>query len=289
MTAAGTDRILVVNADDYGLTPGVCRGIIDAHRDGIVTSTSVLTPAPAFGAHARTLRESGLAAGLHLCAVGEDPPLLSAREVPTLVDRNGRFALTWKQFVRRAVRGQIDAADLAREFEAQHAAVVESGIRPTHVDSHQNLHLWPSVSAVVIDLAVRHQIPVLRVTRTQALSPLSTGVRFLGARAARRARRAGLVVPDAAVGLDTAGAVDEVTLRAMIERLGKSRGHADLTVHPGEDPDPDRDRYAWGYSWPGELQALTSRGLREHVKSNGLSLGSFADLANIVGSPLNGQ
>lgn len=74
-----------MNADDYGLTPGVCEGILRAHREGIVTSTSVLTPAPAFEAHVGALRDSGLAAGLHLAVVGEDPPLLSASEIPSLV------------------------------------------------------------------------------------------------------------------------------------------------------------------------------------------------------------
>lgn len=274
-----TLRILVVNADDFGLTPGVCRGILEAHRDGIVTSTSALTPAPAFDRHAPALRDSGLAAGLHLCAVGEDPPLLSAREVPTLVDQQGRFPLTWKQFLRRAIRRQVDPADLAREFEAQHAALTGAGIHPTHVDSHQNLHLWPAVGAAAITLAARHRIPVLRVTRTHERSPVSSGVKVLGARVTRRARRTGLVVPDAAIGLDTAGAVDAATLRSMIERLGRSGGHADLTVHPGADPDPDRDRYDWGYSWSGELRAVRSPDMDEHIRRNGLSLGTFADLA----------
>lgn len=120
-----------MNADDYGLTPGVCEGILRAHREGIVTSTSVLTPAPAFEAHVGALRDSGLAAGLHLAVVGEDPPLLSASEIPSLVDRRGRFPLSWRQFMAAAARGAIDPADLDREFSAQHERLTGAGIRPS--------------------------------------------------------------------------------------------------------------------------------------------------------------
>lgn len=281
-------RILVVNADDFGLTPGVCDGILRAHRVGIVTSTSALTPAPAFAAKSAALRDSGLHTGLHLCAVGEDPPLLSATEVPTLVDGRGRFPISWRHFLRRAAAGRIDPADLAREFEAQHQALRAAGISPTHVDSHQNLHLWPSVTAVAVDLAVRHGIPVMRVTRTQRAGPVPLGVRVLAARAARAARRAGLAVPDAAAGLDTAGAVDEDVLRATISRLARGAGHADLTVHPGEERDPDRDRYRWGYSWPAELRSVCAPGMADHVTRSGFRLGSFRDIVSPAPLPGGG-
>ena len=78
-------RLLVVNADDMGLTPGVCRAVRRAHADGIVTSTSVLAVGTAFDEAATAVREAGdLGLGAHLAIVGEDRPLLSAREVPTL-------------------------------------------------------------------------------------------------------------------------------------------------------------------------------------------------------------
>lgn len=271
-------RVLVVNADDFGLTPGVCDGILTAHRHGILTSTSVLTPAPAFARHAAALRDSGLAAGLHLCAVGEDPPLLGPAEIPTLVDRHGRFPMSWRHFLVRAAGGRIDADDLRREFEAQHEALRTEGITPTHVDSHQNLHLWPAVGSVAVDLAVRHRIPVLRVTGTDRRGPLSLGVRLLGRRLVRRARRRDLLVPDVATGLDNAGGVDENRLRDMISWVGRADGHGDITVHPGSEHDPDRERYRWGYTWPEELRALCAPGMREHVSHSGLELGSFVDL-----------
>lgn len=281
MTAS---RILVVNADDFGLTSGICEGILRAHDRGVVTSTSVLTVGPAFASRAAALRDAGVPAGLHLCAVGEDPPLLTSGEIPTLVDDRGRFPLSWRQFVARAATRRVDPADLEREFDAQREALGQAGIVPTHVDTHQNLHLWPAVGDVVVRMAVAHRIPVLRVTRTRRWGPVSAGVRLLSSRVARRARSAGLTVPDQADGLDTAGAVDAERLRSMIDRFAAGEGHADVTVHPGADPDPDRVRYRWGYSWPRELEAVCDRGVAQHITATGFTLGSFRDLAEAAQS-----
>lgn len=278
-TPPARDRVLVVNADDFGLTPGVCEGILRAHRDGIVTSTSALAVAPAFGRYAGALRDAGTPTGVHLAVVGEDPPLLGPREVPTLFDRRGTIAADWRSFVRRAARGAIDPADLERELSAQIEAVTAAGLRPVHLDSHQHLHLWPSFGSVLVRLAQRHGIPAVRLTGSTRFDPVSLGVRFLRRRAAARARRAGLVVPDHSAGLDGAGHLDEATLRGVIERLGRAGGHADLTTHPGEDPDPERARYRWGYAWSTELEALCAEGMREHVARCGFRLGSYRDLA----------
>ena len=112
-------RLLVVNADDMGLTAGVCRAVRRGHADGVVTSTSVLAVGTAFDEAAATVREAGdLALGAHLAIVGEDRPLLSAAEIPTLVDREGRFPLSYRTVVARGAAGRLDPADVAREFGA---------------------------------------------------------------------------------------------------------------------------------------------------------------------------
>ena len=98
-------RLLIVNADDYGLTAGVCRAIVRAHQDGIVTSTSALALGPAFAAHSALLDDAPeLGVGVHLAVVGEDPPLLPASDIPSLVDRQGRLSLSWKRILAPRVR-----------------------------------------------------------------------------------------------------------------------------------------------------------------------------------------
>jgi predicted glycoside hydrolase/deacetylase ChbG (UPF0249 family) len=191
------ERSLIVSADDFGLTPGICAGVLRAHVEGVVTSTSVLALGPAFEAWAPRLRDSGLDAGAHLAVVGIDPPLLSASEIPTLVDRRGRFPTSWHSFLRRAATGRIDLDDLRREFRAQFDAITSAGIRVTHVDCHQNLQLWPLVGRATFEVARRADVHAVRLVESRRWSPRALGVRALAPSFVRRAAAAGFVHPGA--------------------------------------------------------------------------------------------
>ena len=280
--AAASTRVLIINADDFGLTDGVCRAIVHAHRAGIVTSTSVLAVGPAFARNASMLDDAPeLGVGVHLAAVGEDPPLLSSREIPTLVDARGRLPLSWRQFLPRMALRRIDLADLEREFTAQIEAVRSAvgGARITHLDTHQHLHLWPRIDALVCRLAQGFEVPGVRVTRSVGGSLKGRAVNLLGTRLDRRARALGLVVPDVFAGFDEAGGVAVDTLVAVIDQLGSSGATtAEIGVHPGEHGDADLGRYEWGYRWGDELDALTAPRAREAVQRAGFTLGSFATL-----------
>lgn len=281
-SATEPERLLIVNADDFGLTDGVCRAIVRAHRDGIVTSTSVLAVGPAFARNASMLDDvPELGVGVHLAAVGEDPPVLSAREVPTLVDRHGRFPLSWRQFFPRMALRRIDLDDLEREFTAQGDAVraAVGAERVTHLDTHQHVHLWPRIDALVCRLAKAWGVPGMRITRSVGNGVKGRAVNLLGARLDRRARAAGLAVPETFAGFDEAGGVTESTLVGVIDQLASSGAStAEIGVHPGEHGDADLARYEWGYRWGDELDALTSASVREAVDRAGFRLGSFAAL-----------
>ena len=280
-------KLLIVNADDYGLTEGISRGILHAHREGIVTSTSAIALGPAYPKVARWLADEGdLGVGVHLAAVGEDPPLLSAGEIPSLVSRRGHLCATYNEFVGRALLGRVNPAELCLEFTAQLQSVQELGIPITHLDAHQHLQLWPSVCSVVIDLATRFGIPAVRVPRFRARNPTAIGVTLLGARLARKAKGAGLRFPLDAVGIECAGHLDERLLPSVLDRLAR-HGHAavELTVHPGEGDDVDRGRYQWGYRWEAELAALVGPVARSAVATAGFSLATYADLPPAVASP----
>ena len=274
-----TARLLIVNADDYGLTEGVSAGILRAHRHGIVTSTSVLAVAPGFARTGKWLADEGdLGVGVHLAVVGEDPPLLSASEVPTLVDRRGRLPSSWRVFLARATAGRIDPADLAREFRAQLDAVRQLGVTVGHLDTHQHLHLWPLVREVVLDLAVDAGVASVRVPRSTSAFP-GAGVNFLAGELARRAAARGLTFPAQAAGVDEAGAMTAQRIEAALARLSASGAAAvELSAHPGEDDDPDRTRYEWDYRWGDELAALTSESVKDAVGRHGFVLATYADL-----------
>jgi predicted glycoside hydrolase/deacetylase ChbG (UPF0249 family) len=277
---AEAGRLLIVNADDYGLTPAVSRAILRSHRDGIVTSTSVLALAPGFEPSVATLRDTGgIGVGAHLAAVGEDPPLLTAREVPSLVDGRGRLASSWRMFLPRMAAGRIDPDDLRREFTAQIDRITGAGLKPGHVDTHQHLHLWPAVGEVVLDVAEAAGITAMRIIRSAARSPVGVTVRRLGRRLEGRAAARGVRFPATASGLDEAGTLDRPRLERAIDRLAAAgAASAELATHPGEGGDPDLRRYDWGYVWAEELAGLTDPAVRRRVEAAGFRLGTYADL-----------
>ncbi|MCW2508540.1 MAG: putative glycoside hydrolase or deacetylase ChbG, family [Modestobacter sp.] len=274
-------RLLVVNADDMGLTPGVCRAVHRGHTDGVVTSTSVLAVGTAFDEAAARLRDlPGLAVGAHLAIVGEDPPLLSAGEIPTLVDRDGRFPLSYRTVVARGVAGRIDPDDVRREFAAQLERVAGIGVRITHLDTHQHTHLWPAVAGVVVELARNAGVPSVRLPTSRRRGPLGLGVRLLSGRLRARLQRAGLRTTEDYAGLDEAGALDRARFAGTLGRLARSgAASAEVNTHPGEAGEAALSRFQWGYRWADELAMLTAPATRELVGRLGYRLGSFADLA----------
>ncbi|MCX7619513.1 MAG: ChbG/HpnK family deacetylase [Acidimicrobiales bacterium] len=276
-------KLLIVNADDYGLTVGVSRAILHAHRAGVVTSTSVLTLAPGFEKTAHWLHDAPeLGVGAHLAAVGEDPPLLSAREVPTLVDKKGKLWLSWRQFLPRAAAGRIDPDDLRREFAAQLQKLDDAGLRIDHLDTHQNLHLWPMVRDVVFELGEQRGIRAVRVTRSAARTGVGLVVSRLARDLERHANRRGWVYPEASTGLDEAGNLELAAMLAAIGRLAATGARsAELATHPGEHGDPDLVRYEWEYRWAYELDALCRASVRHAIEDLGFELATFADLAEV--------
>lgn len=273
-----TTRRLVVTADDYGLTEGISRGIVKAHTEGIVTSTSVLVLGRAFREASRWLADVGtLDAGIHLAAVGEDPPLLSAREIPSLVDRRGRLRPSWRSFLSAACRGGVDVDDLEREFSAQIEALRATGVVISHVDTHQHLHLWPSVREVVVGLATVYGIGAIRVPRSA--DPLKgVGINRLADHLQARASVAGLSSPDWAAGLDEAGRMHGQRFVQVLERASAA-GHqsAEIGCHPGHAADA-RAHYRWGYDWDLELEWLTSTAARTAVERTGFVLAGYSSL-----------
>ncbi len=277
--SGATSPLLIVNGDDYGLTPGVCEGILRAHERGILTSTSALAIAPAFRSWAPALRDSGMGVGVHLALVGEDPPLLPASEVPTLVDRRGRLPASWRRFLPRAAAGLVDSDDVRRELAAQVEAVRSEGFAITHLDSHQHLHLWPSVARVVLDLCDTFGIPSIRVPRSHGPQPKRWAFGALANRLENAARRRRLRFPGRFLGHDHAGHVDTATLHALVESASDGTATStEIGLHPGAADDPDRDRYRWGYRWADEVEALCAPSTRRLVEARGLRLGTFADL-----------
>src|ERR1700730_2856202 len=151
---------LIVNADDFGLTEGVNRSIIVAHRDGILTSTSLLANGSAFQQAVSSSRKLvQLSVGVHL-NLSQGNPVSPANRIPSLVNEEGRLHLSPLHLWIRILRRQLNLEDIHTECQAQILKVLDGGIAPTHLDGHLHVHLLPQLSPILIRLArefgIRH-------------------------------------------------------------------------------------------------------------------------------------
>jgi predicted glycoside hydrolase/deacetylase ChbG (UPF0249 family) len=249
-------RRLIVNADDFGLTAGVSRGILEGHRRGIVTSTTALANLPAQpDQDAEATGLPGLGIGLHVNLTW-GPPISPAGGVPTLVDGEGRFVRD-----TQAVEARARADEVRRETEAQIEAFTRRfGRPPTHLDSHHHVHRLRGVGEAVLAVALAAGLPI----RSQDAG-FREGLRRRGARTA-----------DHFVGGD--GAEPYWTPGRLLDVLaGLPVGTTELMCHPGYfDEALAYSRY--GRQRETELAALCDAEARATVERLGIRLCHFGSL-----------
>ena len=289
-------RRLIINADDFGLTSGVNRGIAEASSRGVVTSATIMANAQAFAeAAARAGASTTLRAGCHVVLIDGEPV---ARDLPSLTETSvthgtPRFRSSLKDFAQAAVRRQIAAEEIQREAEAQIRKIQGSGITLTHVDSHKHTHMFPSVLRPVLRAAracgiraVRNPFEPLRswprglVMSTPGMWLRSTGVatfQMFGGAFRRAIQEEGMRTTDGTVGIAATGKLDQKSLSAILQALPE--GDWELCCHPGYS---DADLQAAGtrltQSRERELQALTSEETRSLISRRGIELISYAEL-----------
>ena len=272
-------RRLIVNADDFGLSAGVNRGILEAHVAGVVTSASLMVNTPAFAVAAAAARQApSLSVGLHLnLTVGA--PVSPPQTVPSLCVRDGRL-LPLRHLVTRALTGRLVASDVEGECAAQMARARAAGVRITHLDGHLHAHALPGVWAPVVAAARAAGIDVVRVPLEPALSiawrPLAAVGQVLLNAAHRLATREGVVPRHAQHfrGFALTGRRDFAEgLLTLLDRL--EPGVTELMVHPGY---PDAELAQWARYVSGrerELAALVSPEVRARLQGGDIELVDF--------------
>ena len=291
--AAQAVRRAIVVADDFGLSPGVNRGIVEAHERGIVTMATLLANMPGFDDAARRLKEQPrLAIGLHLClTLGQ--PVSHSGDVPTLVQPNGGF-VSFASWLRRWLLCRISPGDIIRECAAQARRLIDAGLRPTHCDVHQHLDALPVVREAVIETCRTFAIPAVRPLREQpTVSDLVAlnlpdpriiawpkrlakflAMRVLAAGSVRAYARAGLVMPDRCVGLFIGGGQDLVGYRRIFE--GLPAGTSEVSVHPAcVDQGLRSTPFKFVEQREVELRALVHPELRTCIERQGIELVTY--------------
>ena len=273
-------RRLIVNADDFGWTRDVNRGILQARLEGVLRSTTLMANGAAFEDAARLANEHPeLDVGVHLTLVGGQAlARASGEQLP-----GGLAQLIF------GLSGRWSAAAIQEEFSAQIEKVQSAGIRPTHLDTHKHTHLLPPVLKALIAVGKRYSIPWVRrpfdLLSQEAQAGASAGRRFtsriMRARAAALTRclaAAGLRATDHFAGFQMTGSYDAADLASLIESLPD--GTTEFMCHPGvcgQDLSASNTRLK--QSREAELRALTSDEALAAVRRAGVELSGFGDLS----------
>ncbi len=157
----------IINADDFGISPGVNRAIIAAYRQGALNSAGMMmNVAYTDEAVALYKQNSGLRVGVHLNLTNQQNqrPVAAPKDIPLLVDKDGNLK---HGFVSLMILSFFKKKELQRQSEIEMRAQIDkalaAGITPSHLDSHRHVHMIPAVFRVAKKLQAAYRIPRLRV------------------------------------------------------------------------------------------------------------------------------
>ena len=289
-------RRLIVNADDFGLTAGVNRAIVEAHTRGIVTSSTLMANGPAFDDAIRLAQQTPqLDVGGHLVLI-DGHPVLDASRLRTITLRDSdpaSFRDGLRSFAARALTGRLDPAEIEAEASAQIRKIQSAGIQVSHVDSHKHTHLFPAVLRPILRAAIacgvravrnpfgpRRPLPSSELLARPSLWTRYAEVRILRALAGKfrdAVRRQGLITPDGTFGIVVTGELDERLFRAIAAIVPE--GIWEFVCHPGyNDADLQRAATRLRESRETELQVLTLPAAKQLLADQGISLISYREL-----------
>ena len=245
---------LILNADDFGLTPGVNRAIGELHSAGVLTSATLMANGLAFDDAVAVARANPtLGIGCHI-VLTDGVPVSPPDSVPSLLGPDGKsFRPSLSDFLRALLLGRIREEDVVREALAQIEKLQRAGIRVTHLDSHKHTHLFPSVARPLLQVAERTSIHAIRnpfePDWSLALSHGSRlrrlGIRLAGTLRPRfnaqpQLRSWQVLTTGGTVAISATGELDAATLSEVLHALPAS-GTYELCCHPGYN-DSDLDR-----------------------------------------------
>jgi chitin disaccharide deacetylase len=243
----GAVKRLIINADDFGLAPGVNRAIAELQQAGALSSTTLMATARHFSAAVHlAFGQPELAVGCHVVLV-DGSPCLHPHDVPSLLDPQ-RPGSSWLRpsvgsFLGDLLRGRIEPREIEAEAIAQIRRIQSSGVTVSHIDSHKHIHMFSQALAPLLRAAQQCDVPCVRnpfeagwslratesagVLRRLQLNALRTQYGAFK----RLTKRHEMKTTDGAVGVLATGTLDERVLRLLLGAMPE--GVWELVCHPG--------------------------------------------------------
>ena len=284
---------LIINADDFGLTKGVNRSIVELHRAGVLTSATLMATGDAFEDAVKLARANPtLGIGCHV-VLTDGTPASEPSLIPSLLGPDGRrFRSSLLDFVRALLLGRIREEEIEHEARAQMRRIKDAGIMLTHADTHKHTHLFPQVTKPLLramqlesvhgirnpfEPAFTQQLGHAALKRRAQVALLN---RFLPAfRRQTQILDRSILTTDGTVGVSATGSLNASTLTELLAVL-PDHGTFELVCHPGyNDADLDRVTTRLRSHREIEMQALLSCIPEALLQPNGPTLISFGRLS----------
>lgn len=285
---------MIINADDFGLSPGVNRGILDAFRGGILTSTTMLVNLRAFDDAVRLARQNpDLPVGIHLSLLW-GTPVSDSSTVPSLVEADGQFPRSLGVLARRYWLGTLKLDHVRAEFRAQLERFRDAGLEPTHVDTHKHVHCLPGILEACANVVSEQGVQRVRFPYEDGLAAPAAAngqsaltaslksrlksrvVAFLVRNGRSALERHGLRTTDHFVGIEQQDRLDGATLEFILSHLRD--GVTELMCHPGYDDDLAREYSKTPPNRERELAALQDPAVRACLATRGIQRISYNDI-----------
>lgn len=238
-------RKLIINADDLGIAESTNEAILVAHREGILTSTSLMSNMPAFDHAVENVvrRCPNLGVGLHFCLTSGCS--VSPKEsVKSLVDNSGRFRQGFFSLLKRSRSKEIER-EIECELHAQVVKAMDAGVSLDHINSHRHIHMIPAIFRVIARVAKEYAIPAIRISREPWPSlrsifrrvwsldfhrnwPKNTILRICSRRIERNDS---IFAPDFTFGILDSGKMNSLALQRILN--SNWDGVAEIVTHPG--------------------------------------------------------
>lgn len=282
-------RGLIVTGDDFGLAVPLNEAVEEAHRNGILTSASLMVGAGAAAdAVERAKRLGSLRVGLHLVLV-DGRAVLPKRSIPDLVDEQGEFLpdpllAGLRYFFESDLRPQLEA-----EIRAQFQVFQNTGLPLDHVNGHNHLHLHPTVLELILKIGREFGLQAMRLPYEPPLRSWRASGQGLFRKLASwtflfpwitllkmRLKRAGVRCNDFVFGLNDTGHLDRELLLRILRQL--PQGVTEIYCHPATRWCAELDRNMPGYLYEQELEALTSPAVKQAVATSGFQRVAFGEL-----------
>lgn len=283
---------IIVNGDDFGRSVSINAAIMRAHREGVLTSASLMVTGEAAEEAVALAKETPtLAVGLHV-VVADGRAALPAQEISHLVNTEGRFPRDAARAGLYYFLSRTAQEELARELAAQFARFAATGLPLSHVDGHLHMHVHPTVFGLLLPLAERYGAAGIRLPRDDLRLALAYDRRHLGAKIAwavafgllgrwclRRLRNRRLLVADRVYGLMQTGCMEEAYVVRVLRQLRAPI--AELYFHPDTAPGGE----VLGPN-PGDLATLLSPAVRQVIRQRSLCLTTYPALKEAVNTPV---